>query len=106
MAEALFESECLGVEHAVNNEVFYGKSRGENPRDFGGGNREALYYSVFKYQIGYHLKTKDSPMCTCNKDEPNIYKPKSPAGFGVLIILILIGLNVTALASGGPLDSF
>ena len=35
MAEALFESECLGVEHAVNNEVFYGKSRGENPRDFG-----------------------------------------------------------------------
>ena len=37
MAEALFESECLGVEHAVNNEVFYGKSRGENPRDFGGG---------------------------------------------------------------------
>jgi len=45
-------------------------------------------------------------MCTCSKDEPNIYKPKSPAGFGVLIILILIGLNVTALASGGPLESF
>ena len=45
-------------------------------------------------------------MYTCSKDEPNIYKPKSPAGFGVLIILILIGLNVTALASGGPLDSF
>ena len=106
MAEALFESECFGAEFAVNNEVSTEKGGEKTLVTLATKNREKLYYSVLKYQIGCYLKTKDLPMCTCSKDEPNIYKPKSPAGFGVLIILILIGLNVTALASGGPLESF